>query len=68
MTYHFDMYVEVYYLKNKSYVSRKMQEYKKEEIEVMFKRTIGKMMTQKTESMVCMRDDNHDLIKTEMVS
>ena len=51
----------------KQYLSRKWQEYPKTEAKKIFDQTVKKMIASKTEALVCLREDNHDLIKSEMV-
>jgi hypothetical protein len=57
------VYVEVIYLKNKQYVSRKWEYYPNDRMMKEFKKTVEEMITTKTECLVCMRHDDHELIE-----
>ena len=61
------MYVEVYYLTKTRCTGRKLQHYERAEAEGIYMRTIGKMTENKTECMVTLREDNHELVKSELI-
>ena len=61
------MYIEVYYIQNKHPYSRKWQHYPDDEIEKRYEQTIGKMVATKTDALVCLRKDDHELIKSKRV-
>lgn len=48
-------------------VSRKEKEYNQNEVEVMFKRTIGKLTQDKQSALIVLRDSEHQLIKSELL-
>ena len=60
-------YVEVYYLSKMNFTGRKMQHYEEKEAEVNYLRTIGKLTAEKKTGLVCLRSDDHDLIKSELL-
>ena len=66
-TFLFDMYIEVYYLSKMNYTARKVQTYSENEIDVMYSRAIGKLISDKKQALVCIRNDEHDLIKSELL-
>jgi hypothetical protein len=59
-------YVEVIYFvgKTKTYKSRKWQHYPVEEAGIMYQRTLNKMKEEKVNCLVCLREENHQLIKS----
>lgn len=57
-------YVEVLYFDKGKFKSRKHAYYPVEESEKIFQRTINKMTEDKIESMVCLRTETHELIKS----
>lgn len=61
------MYVEVIYLKDNQYQSRKWQHYPVNEVEKIFNQVVEKMMANKNESLVCLRNDDHGLIKSKRI-
>lgn len=61
-------YVEVLYLKAGQYESRKFAHYPEGEAARMYLRTINKLKMEKRSSLVQLREENHQLIKSEMVS
>jgi hypothetical protein len=60
-------YVEVVYLKGGLPQSRKLQSYTEEEAARMYMRTINKFTTEKTKALICLRTEEHDLIKSELL-
>jgi hypothetical protein len=62
------MYVEVYYLTKdkKQCTGRKWQACKDGEADSMYMRTIGKMLKENKTTLVALRKDNHELIKSEI--
>lgn len=58
-------YVEVVYLKAKQPETIKFQMYSEEESLKVFQRTLNKMRMEKRDCLVVLRDDNHQLIKSE---
>lgn len=60
-------YIEVIYLDRMQFVSRKLKEYEGNEIEIMFKRTIGKLTQENKSALVAIRDSEHQLIKSELL-
>ena len=61
------MYIEVIYIQNKHPYSRKWQHYPDEDIEKKFDQVVAKMIATKTESLVCLRHDDHVLIKSKRI-
>jgi len=60
-------YVEVIYLTNGKYASRKFVHYPVDEALNMFLRTVNKFKQDKTSALVCLREENHQLIKSERI-
>lgn len=67
MTSHFRTlhYVEVIYLTNGQYTSRKLVHYPVDEAKIMYARTINKFKEDKKSALICLREENHQLIKSE---
>ena len=61
------MYIEVFYIKNKQPHSHKWKQYPPDVIMVTFEQTVAKMMATKTESLVVLRGDDHELIKSKRI-
>ena len=61
------MYIEVFYIKNNKPHSHKWKHYPPDVIHKTFEQTVAKMMATKTESLVVMRSDEHELIKSKRV-
>lgn len=55
-------YVEVIYLHNGMPNSKKFVHYPVDEAKVMFSRTVNKFKQEKTSALVCLREENHQLI------
>lgn len=47
--------------------NRKSQEYDEKEIETTYRRTIGKLTQEKKCALVCHRNEEHELIKSELL-
>lgn len=62
------MQIEVIYLKNNVYQVRKWAEYEKKEAEVNFFRTIGKLTQERKDALICLRDDEGNMIKNERLN
>ena len=60
-------YVEVIYLTNGKYTSRKFVNYPVDDALNMFLRTVNKFKQDKTSALVCLRKENHELIKSERI-
>jgi len=60
-------YIEVFYLDKMKNTSRRFKEYEKDEVEIAFKRTIGKLTMEKQNALIVIRDENHQLIKSELL-
>lgn len=60
-------YVEVYYLNKMTVGGRKWKHYEEKEAEIMYMRTIGKLQSEKKAALICLRTDEHDLIKCELI-
>jgi hypothetical protein len=60
-------YVEVIYLSNGQCAGKKFVYYPVDEARVMFARTINKFKDEKTRALICLREENHQLIKSEML-
>lgn len=60
-------YVEVIYLENMKYKKRKHEHYPVNEAKNMYLRTINKFKEDKKNAVVCLRQENHELIKAELV-
>lgn len=58
-------YVEVIYLTNGMPSSKKFVHYPVEEAAVMFSRTINKFKQEKTSALICLREENHKLLKSK---
>jgi hypothetical protein len=50
-----------------NFAGRKMQHYEVNEAEVNYLRTIGKLTSEKKTALVCLRSEDHDLIKSELI-
>jgi hypothetical protein len=60
-------YVEVIYLRNGQYTGKKFVHYPVDEAKTMYARTINKFKEDSTKALVCLREENHQLIKSEMI-
>ena len=60
-------YVEVVYLVRGLFESRKFSHYPKDEAERMYVRTVAKLRAEKRPALVQLREENHQLIKSEKV-
>lgn len=60
-------YVDVIYLSKGKYDGRKHAHYPEQEAVIMFQRTINKFKEEKKEALICLREENHSLIKSEKV-
>jgi hypothetical protein len=58
-------YVEVIYLKNGMYESRKFQHYPPDEADLVYERTLKKLAG--TDAHVSLREENHQLLKCELL-
>jgi len=58
-------YVEVVYLKNGQFESRKFAHYPEEEAARMYTRTINKLKAENKSALVQLREENHTLIKSD---
>lgn len=58
-------YVEVIYFNGTQFKERKMQHYPVDEAAVIFQRTCNKMKQEKINAMVCLREENHMLLKSD---
>jgi hypothetical protein len=61
------MYVEVIYLKDNQYVSRKWVDCSTEESEGFFLDVVRMMTDEETECLVALRNDAHILIKSKLL-
>ena len=57
-------YVEVIYLKEGFFKARKFVHYPEKEAETMYLRTVNKMAQDRVDSLVTLRKENHNLIKS----
>lgn len=60
-------YVEVIYLDKNQPSSAKFQHYPEEESIKVFQRTVNKMKAEKRNVLIVLRDENHQLIKSERI-
>lgn len=60
-------YVEVIYLENMRYQKRKHEHYTEQEARNMFLRTMNKFKEENKNAIICLRHENHELIKSELV-
>lgn len=60
-------YVEVFYLTKMVVTNRKFQEYEEKEAQVMFRRTIGKLKSENKSALICVRDEEHVLLNSELI-
>ena len=60
-------YVEVVYLKNGAFESRKFAHYPEDEAAKMYARTINKLTQENRPSLVQLRTESHQLIKSDKV-
>lgn len=60
-------YVEVIYLTNGMVTGKKFIHYPVEEALKMYMRTINKFRGEKTSALICLREENHNIIKSERV-
>lgn len=58
-------YIEVCYFEKGRYASRKLQHYSEEEAMVIYQRTINKLKEDKKTALICLREENHNLIRSE---
>ena len=59
--------MEVIYLKDKNYLSRRWKECETEDGAFFFKDTVKKLTEKKTECLVCLRTNSHDLVTSVMI-
>lgn len=58
-------YVEVIYLTEKGmYNGRKHAHYPEQEAKTMFQRTVNKLSAEKAKALICLREENHELLKS----
>lgn len=58
-------YVEVIYLTEKGmYSGRKHAHYPEQEANTMFQRTVNKLSADKAKALICLREENHELLKS----
>ena len=59
------MYVEVFYFIDRQYAERRFIHYNNpDQANDIYKKTIAKMKKYKNDTLICLRDDNHELIKS----
>jgi len=61
------LYVEVIYLVKGFFNGRKFVHYPEKEAEQMYLRTVNKMTQDKVSSLICLRKEDHSLIKSHRV-
>ncbi len=60
-------YVEVIYLEKMKYHKRKHEHYPEKEAATMYMRTINKFREDKKNAIICLREENHQLLKCELI-
>lgn len=56
-------YVEVLYFNKKQYLKRKHEHYPEKEAATIYLRTVNKFKEDKSEVIICLRSENHELLK-----
>lgn len=62
-----DHYIDVFYLKDGHFKSRKDAHFGELEANQMYHRTITKLKIEGTQALICLRNEKHELLKVERV-
>jgi hypothetical protein len=60
-------YIDVIYLKDGHFKSRKAVHFPELEANQMYYKTIAKLKKEGTSALICLREENHELLKNERV-